>query len=66
MLSELNLDGIYLAPFAGHLLIAATLFFALRWGLLRLKALSHVWYLALAEISLFILILVFTLPLVLS
>jgi len=64
MLTEINVGGIYIAPFALHLLIAAPPFFLLRWLLSRLGLLSRVWYLALCELALFILVLFGTFPLV--
>ncbi len=66
MLTEIDLNGIYVAPFSLHLLLAAVVFFVLRWLLLRSGLLPRLWYLALAEVSLFVIVMVFILPLVLS
>ena len=65
MLTEINLGGIYMAPFALHLLIAAVPFFALRWLLSRSGILSRAWYLALCELALYVVLLFATFPLVL-
>lgn len=56
-MKEIDLGGIYVSPFAIHLLEAAAIFLVLRWVLARTGILDKVWYLALAEMALFILIL---------
>lgn len=62
---EIDLGGIYVAPFALNLLVATPLFFILRWVLSRSGLLFRLWYLALCEAALFIGILFLTFPLVL-
>ena len=62
MFKEVEFAGIYFSPFVLHLLMAATVFFACRWLLGRLGLLSRIWYLALFELALFIVILSLTLP----
>jgi protein AaeX len=56
-MTEVDLGGIYVSPFAIHLLEAAVVFLALRWVLARTGILDKVWYLALAEMAGFVLIL---------
>lgn len=65
MLTEINMGGLYIAPFSLHLLVAVPPFFLLRWVLSRTGALSRLWYLALCEICLFVVVLFLTLPVVL-
>lgn len=65
MLTEINVDGIYIAPFALHLLMAVPPFLVLRWVLSRTGVLSRLWYLALCEVCLFVVVLFLTLPVVL-
>lgn len=64
MLTEFDLGGIYIAPFAANLMAAAPLFLALRWVLSRSGLLSRLWYLGLCEAALFIGVLFLTFPLV--
>ncbi|OIR09937.1 hypothetical protein GALL_78580 [mine drainage metagenome] len=64
MLTEINLGGIFVATFAWHLALALPVFFALRWLLTRLGLLPRLWYLALSEVALFVLVLFLTFPLV--
>lgn len=54
MTRELNLFGVYVAPFMGDLFIAAIVFFLLRWLCSRSGLLSHVWHVALFELCLFV------------
>lgn len=65
MLMEFNLGGILVAPFAVNLALAAPPFFALRWLLARTGLLARLWYLALCEMALFVIVLFLTYPLVL-
>lgn len=62
MIQEIDVGGIYLPPFALHLCIAVPIFFLCRWILARFGLLGRVWYLALFEVALFIVVLSLTLP----
>jgi hypothetical protein len=53
MIPELNLFGVYFAPFIGDFLIAALVFFLLRWLCAVTGLLSRVWHVALFELCLF-------------
>jgi hypothetical protein len=64
MLTEIDIGGIYIATFALHLALAVPAFFALRWLLARSHILSRLWYLALCELALFVVVLFFIFPLV--
>jgi hypothetical protein len=57
MLKEINIYGICLSPFLGHMLLATPPFFALRWALARCGLLSQFWHPALFELSLFVFLL---------
>ncbi|MCW2283752.1 hypothetical protein M2323_001816 [Rhodoblastus acidophilus] len=57
MTHELNLFGVYLAPFVGDLLRAALVFFILRGLLARARLSRRVWHPALFELCLFVLVL---------
>ncbi len=54
MTHELNLFGVYFAPFVGDFLQAALAFFILRGLLARSRLLARVWHPALFELSLFV------------
>jgi uncharacterized membrane-anchored protein len=54
MIRELNLFGVYVAPFMGDLFIAAVVFFLLRWLCARSGLLSRVWHAALFELCLLV------------
>ena len=54
MTHELNLFGVYFAPFVGDLLWAALAFFILRSLLARTRLLARVWHPALFELCLFV------------
>ena len=64
MLTEIEFAGVYFSPFALHLLMASVVFFLCRWLLGRVGWLAHIWYLALFELALFVVILSLTLPFV--
>jgi hypothetical protein len=57
MTQEINIFGVCLSPFIGHLLFAVVPFFACRSLLARLGLLSRIWHPALFELSLFVSIL---------
>jgi hypothetical protein len=57
MLKEINLDGIFIAPFAGYLAVALILFFPLRLLFDRLAIHRWVWHRPLFDISIFVIIL---------
>jgi protein AaeX len=54
MIRELNLFGVYVAPFMGDFFVAAFVFFPLRWLCARSGLLSRVWHAALFELCLFV------------
>ncbi len=62
MLQEIDFGGIYLPPFALHLLLATPIFFLCRWLLAKSGLLGRVWYLALFEVALFVIVLSVMLP----
>ena len=64
MLTEIDIGGIFIASFALHLALAVPVFFALRWLLARSHLLSKLWYLALCEVALFVVVLFLVFPLV--
>ena len=54
MTGELNLFGVYVAPFVGDLVIGAFVFLLLRWLCGGTGLLSRVWHVALFELCLFV------------
>ncbi len=62
MLKDVDLGGIYLASLVPRLLLAAALFFVCRWALGRSRLLGRVWYLALFEAALFVVVFAMLLP----
>ncbi len=57
MLKEINLDGVFFAPFAGYLAVALILFLPLRTIFDRYAIQKWVWHRALFDISVFVIIL---------
>jgi hypothetical protein len=57
MTHELDLFGVYVAPFAGDLFRAALAFLVLRALLARTRLFRRVWHPALFELCLFVLVL---------
>lgn len=57
MMTEVDMGGIYLSPLALSMLEAAVIFLALRWVLARTGVLERVWYLAMAELATFVIVL---------
>ena len=57
MLKEINLDGVFIAPFAAYLLAALLIFFPLRMLFDRWAIHRWVWHRQLFDISVFIIIL---------
>jgi len=57
MLKEIDLEGIYLAPFAGYLFVALLIFIPLRMLFDRWAIQRWVWHRPLFDISIFIIIL---------
>lgn len=64
MTSEINLFGVYFAPFAGDLAIAFLLFLPLRWLFARAGLFARFWHVALVELSLFVVVLAFAVYLI--
>ncbi|WP_298427105.1 DUF1656 domain-containing protein [Rhodoblastus sp.] len=60
MTKEVNLFGVYVAPFVGDLLVAFALFLPLRWLVARLGLFAHFWHVALVELCLFVAVLSFS------
>jgi hypothetical protein len=57
MLKEINIEGIYFAPFAGYLVVALLLFIPLRMLFDRWAMQRWVWHRPLFDISIFVIIL---------
>lgn len=57
MLKEINLDGIFIAPFAAYLLVALLIFIPVRMLLDRYAIERWVWHRPLFDTSVFIIIL---------
>ena len=57
MLKEINLDGIYVAPFVGYLFFALLIFIPMRILFDRYQIQRWVWHRQLFDISIFIIIL---------
>lgn len=57
MLKEINLDGIFVAPFAGYLLAAVVIFLPIRTIFDRITIQRWVWHRQLFDISVFVIIL---------
>jgi len=57
MLKEINLDGIFIAPFAGYLVAAILIFIPVRMLLDRYAIQRWVWHRSLFDMSVFIIIL---------
>jgi hypothetical protein len=57
MLKEINIDGVFLAPFAGYLAVALLIFFPLRKVFDRYAIQKWVWHRPLFDIFVFVIIL---------
>jgi hypothetical protein len=57
MVKEINIYGVCLSPFIGHLLAAIAPFYLCRWLLARAGLMSRLWHPPLFELSLFVSIL---------
>jgi Protein of unknown function (DUF1656) len=57
MLKEINLDGIFIAPFAGYLFVAFLIFIPLRHLFDRYAIQGMVWHRPLFDVSVFVIIL---------
>jgi protein AaeX len=57
MLKEINIDGIFLAPFAGYLAVALLVFFPLRMVFDRYAIQKWIWHRPLFDVSVFVIIL---------
>ena len=57
MLKEINLDGIFVSPFAGYLLAALLVFLPLRMFFDRFTIQRWVWHRQLFDISVYVIIL---------
>ena len=56
-MKELNLFGVYLAPFAGYVFVTTVLFFGVRFWLDRLEIEKWFWHRSLLDTAIFIIIL---------
>jgi len=56
MLKEINLDGVFVAPFAADLFFGLLLFVPLRWAFDRWAIQRWVWHRSLFDISIFVII----------
>ncbi len=57
MIKEINIYGVFIAPFAGYLLVALLLFFPLRMLFDRYAIQRWVWHRPLFDVSIFVIIL---------
>ncbi len=57
MLKEINLDGIFIAPFAGYLLVALLVFIPVRYIFDQYAIQRWVWHRPLFDVSVFVIIL---------
>lgn len=57
MIREINIDGIFLPPLLGHLLIAAVVWLLLRWLLGKLGFYRYVWHPPLFNTALYVILL---------
>jgi hypothetical protein len=57
MLKEINLDGVFVAPFAGYLVVALIIFLPLRMVFDRYAIQRWAWHRPLFDISVFVIIL---------
>jgi hypothetical protein len=57
MLKEINIFGVFIAPFAGYLFFALLIFFPLRMVFDRYKIQRWVWHRSLFDIAIFVIIL---------
>jgi hypothetical protein len=57
MIKEINLFGIFIAPFAGYMAIAVIVFIPIRYYFDRIQMQRYVWHRALFDLSLYVIIL---------
>ncbi len=57
MIKEVDVFGVYVAPFAAYLFWAFLLFIPLRWWLDRIEIQKHVWHRPLFDTAAFIILL---------
>jgi len=57
MIKEINIDGVFVAPFAAYLLVALLLFIPVRMVFDRIAIQRWVWHRPLFDISIFVIIL---------
>jgi hypothetical protein len=57
MLKEINLDGVFVAPFAGYLVVALLIFLPVRYAFDRYAIQRWVWHRSLFDMSIFVIIL---------
>ncbi len=57
MIKEINLFGIFIAPFAGYLALALVLFLPIRYYFDRIQIQKFVWHRALFDMAVFVIIL---------
>jgi hypothetical protein len=57
MLKEINLEGVFIAPFAGYLFVALLIFIPLRMLFDRWAIQRYVWHRPLFDISVYVIIL---------
>ena len=57
MIKEINIDGVFVAPFAAYLLVALLLFIPVRMLFDRIAIQRWVWHRPLFDISIFVIIL---------
>ncbi len=57
MLKEINIDGVFVSPFAGYLVVALLVFLPLRTIFDRYAIQRWVWHRSLFDVSIFVIIL---------
>jgi hypothetical protein len=57
MISEVDLDGVYIAPFAAYLFLTVLIFIPLRFAMDHWQVHKYVWHRSLFDLSVFAIIL---------
>ena len=57
MIKEINLYGIYIAPFAGYMVISMIIFLPIRYCFDRIQIQKWVWHRALFDMAVYVIIL---------
>ena len=57
MLKEINIEGVYISPFVGYLVVALLIFIPVRMYFDRVAIQRYVWHRPLFDVSVFVIIL---------